>query len=243
MKKALTILAVLCALTLVLSLAACGKAPAPSSVPASVPASTPASVPASTPADPAAALPTDTTDGANALTQLSEEAVTMAQDVPDFLSADLQDLYRAAYYLDFHFTIVAGFDTDFNAKPIIADNGMEMHPDKEFASYSAFRKAMDSVFTPEETDAMLNFSQSYMDDGNDVLYSGYGSRGTNIFYTGSTFTLVSADESKIVMNMIAHYDEAMMKENNVSYPTEETFEITMVKTDAGWRFTNFELGQ
>lgn len=67
-------------------------------------------------------------EGAQALSLLPADAANIQPDaVPEFLTADQQELYRAAYYLYYHFDVSSGFafDTiDENSPFIVGDTGV-----------------------------------------------------------------------------------------------------------------------
>ena len=110
-------------------------------------------------------------EGAQALSLLPADAANIQPDaVPEFLTADQQELYRAAYYLYYHFDVSSGFafDTiDENSPFIVGDTGRSYYQDTGFANYSAFRTALDCVFTSNFADSLIDKYQNYIkgDDG------------------------------------------------------------------------------
>ena len=99
-------------------------------------------------------------EGAQALSLLPADAANIQPDaVPEFLTADQQELYRAAYYLYYHFDVSSGFafDTiDENSPFIVGDTGRSYYQDTGFANYSAFRTALDCVFTSNFADSLID---------------------------------------------------------------------------------------
>ena len=233
--------AAVCA-ALVLSLCACAAGGASSATVSSAPdsLSAPASSSVTSSEPPAAAAD----DGAQALSLLPADAEVIQPDaVPDFLTADQQALYRAAYYLYYHFSMTGGFfpngyDT---ATALIGDNGQTFYRDDGFSGYAAFRAAMDSAFTEDYTNSLLNEYQTYMDDGNDALYSAPGDRGGDILYVRSEFTSVSETADEICFQLIGHYDEAGPDSSASSQPYTEAYDFKLVNTENGWRFASFAL--
>ena len=77
-------------------------------------------------------------EGAQALSLLPADAANIQPDaVPEFLTADQQELYRAAYYLYYHFDVSSGFafDTiDENSPFIVGDTGRSYYQDTGFAN-------------------------------------------------------------------------------------------------------------
>ena len=110
-------------------------------------------------------------EGAQALSLLPADAANIQPDaVPEFLTADQQELYRAAYYLYYRFDVSSGFafDTiDENSPFIVGDTGRSYYQDTGFANYSAFRTALDCVFTSNFADSLIDKYQNYIkgDDG------------------------------------------------------------------------------
>lgn len=232
--------------TLALTLAACGRPAAGepvSDTPHSAASSAVQSGAVSAPAQDAA-LPQDTKDGANAMQKITppyEEKLAAAKQ-PAFLPEDLRRLYDAAFFLMRSLMVTTGFQLDYDAQPLTLDNGMQYYPDSGFATYSAFRAALDATFTQEYTDELLNESQAYVDDGNDMLYSLGAGRGGNIFYKGCDFALADATEAQITITMTGHYAEEMDDDGKLSEAeTTEEYTLRLVKTDAGWRFSAFAL--
>lgn len=161
---------------------------------------------------------------------------------PDFLTEDQRLLYRAAYRMFYHFSMSGGFQPDME-QSMVGDNGFTFYLDNGFPSYSAFRAALDSVFTEDYAISLLNEYQYYMDDGNDRLFSVCGDRGSNITYVGSSFELVSQDENEMVFNLVGHYNEDAVygEGGDPAKETTENFPIRMVKTGSGWRFDSFAM--
>lgn len=183
-------------------------------------------------------------EGALAEKLVPDQADTADMAAPDFLTEDQQLLYKAAYRMYYHFHVSGGFQPD-TTESMVGDNGNTFYMDKGFPSYSAFREALNSVFTEDYANSLLNESQSYMDDGNDRLFSAPGDRGTNIFYVGESFELVRQTDQEIDFNVIGRYHEDISSDESAdpAKETMESFPIKMVKTDKGWRFASFNLAK
>lgn len=183
-------------------------------------------------------------EGAQALSLLPSDAANIQPDaVPEFLTADQQELYRAAYYLYYHFSMTGGFFPNGydGTAAITGDNGRTFFRDGGFSGYTVFRTAMDSAFTADYANSLLNEFQIYMDDGNDVLYSAPGDRGGNIFYKSSEFSRISETADEIRFQLIGHYDGAGPGGSASSSPYTETYEFKLVNTENGWRFAGFAM--
>lgn len=125
-------------------------------------------------------------EGAQALSLLPADAANIQPDaVPEFLTADQQELYRAAYYLYYHFDVSSGFafDTiDENSPFIVGDTGRSYYQDTGFANYSAFRTALDCVFTSNFADSLIDKYQNYIKGDDGLLYFSLAT-GAAIFST------------------------------------------------------------
>lgn len=236
------------ALCLVLALAACGQKAGPSSSEVGIPSEKaeppkgyvePAS---SSSALASSGVPAVTPTGgkeAAALLPAGEEdwqfaAVTADVPVPDFLTEDQQLLYRAAYYMYDHFSLAGGFAPDLDAQPVQdeAYGEIDYYPDSGFASYADFEAALDAVFTPAFKQSLLNFPLYLDQDGQ--LYSATGARGANIYYLGEHFEQGSTADDRIEFTLVGEYS---------SEEGEQPIPITLIKTEAGWRFDAFGMAR
>ena len=172
-------------------------------------------------------------EGAQALSLLPADAANIQPDaVPEFLTADQQELYRAAYYLYYHFDVSSGFafDTiDENSPFIVGDTGRSYYQDTRFSNYSYF------------ADSLIDKYQNYIKGDDGLLYFSFGDRGGNIFYKSSEFSLISETADEIRFQLIGHYDEAGPGGSASSSPYTETCEVKLVNTENGWRFAGFAM--
>lgn len=238
------------ALALVLALlAGCGQT-AVQSAPASEAQSAPASVSVSEP-ESAAALPDDAS-GAQALALVpgwpaysSRTAPADDPDVPDFLTPDQQDLFRAARRLyDGIAGCSRGFDVDYAtvvAQPVEGqDFTRSFYLDNGFASYDDFLTALHAVFTDEMCNSILANGDFIEVDGK--LYAGEGDRGSNIAYLSNSYTAGAATSDGIAFTWAAHYnDDAYENPDSMDAANAYTEEYTvqLAYTENGWRFFNF----
>lgn len=181
----------------------------------------------------------DATGGAEAVALLPSgeedwqfEAVTAGVPVPEFLTGDQQQLYLAAYYLYYHFSLAGGFHPDQTAQPVqdAAFGEIDYYPDDGFASYADFDAALDAVFTPELKQSLLN-APLYLDHEGS-LYSATGARGAAAGYQGEYFLQGTADDDAVSFTLVGQYAEG-----------EEEIPLRMVRTPAGWRFDQFAMAQ
>ena len=172
-------------------------------------------------------------EGAQALSLLPADAANIQPDaVPEFLTADQQELYRAANYLYYHFDVSSGF---------AFDTGRSYYQDTGFANYSAFRTALDCVFTSNFADSLIDKYQNYIKGDDGLLYFSFGDRGGNIFYKSSEFSRISETADEIRFQLIGHYDEAGPGGSASNSPYTETYEFKLVNTENGWRFAGFAM--
>ncbi len=186
----------------------------------------------------------NTSDGANALALLPEGAQAMfPAEFPSFLTSDLQQLYRAAYYLAYHHEIASGFNVD-GASGAVTINGAEMYKDLGFATYEDYEKALYSVFDVGYVNSRAEtWGTAYAKGDDGALYTSQGARGANIEYVDTSFEPVSEKETEINFVIVGHYDSSATDENEdapaAMYETD--YRAILVKTDSGWRFVQFSL--
>ncbi len=187
----------------------------------------------------------DTSDGANALALLPEGAnAFFPADVPSFLTTDLQELYKAAYYLTYHHNVSAGINVDPNAPTIQDENGNVYYKDNGYATYDDYKTALNSVFVDGFSGAdaeIWNAAYRQGDDG--ALYTSTGARGTNIEYVSTSFEPVSDDESTITFLVVGHYDSSLLEADSDAPAAmyEADFRTILIKTENGWRFAQFNI--
>ena len=181
-------------------------------------------------------------EGALADAWIPDPELSADLPVPDFLTEDQQQLYRAAYRMYYHFSMSGGFALDRSVS-IQGDNERTFYLDKGFESYSAFQKALESVFTEDYANRLRNDTQLYMDDGNDRLFSSPGDRGGNIDYVSTSFELVSQSAEELTFHLIGHYreDAGFGEKGGSAKETTQEYPIHMVRTENGWRFDNFAM--
>ena len=130
---------------------------------------------------------------------------------------------------------------DENSPFIVGDTGRSYYQDTGFANYSAFRTALDCVFTSNFADSLIDKYQNYIKGDDGLLYFSFGDRGGNIFYKSSEFSRISETADEIRFQLIGHYDEAGPGGSASSSPYTETCEVKLVNTENGWRFAGFAM--
>lgn len=188
-------------------------------------------------------------DGAQALALLpiDDEAYAWFNDapVPDCIDADLQALYKAARWLTNVYR-VGGLNAglDFQDTVTAGEYNWEYYRDNSFADYAAFETAVKAVFTPECAERFLDVDSILCAD-NGGLYCLDGGMGSDIFYIGEEFELVSEAADEVVVNDNAIFNAELPE----VYPDEpdpakneiKPFQIVFKLTDAGWRVDAFTL--
>ncbi len=185
-------------------------------------------------------------EGAQALSLLPADAANIQPDaVPEFLTADQQELYRAAYYLYYHFDVSSGFafDTiDENSPFIVGDTGRSYYQDTGFANYSAFRTALDCVFVRQTLPTVLLTNIKTISRAMTACFISALATGAAIFSTkAANFHRSARRRMKSASSSIGHYDEAGPGGSASSSPYTETCEVKLVNTENGWRFAGFAM--
>ena len=166
--------------------------------------------------------------------------------VPEFLTADQQELYRAAYYLYYHFDVSSGFafDTiDENSPFIVGDTGRSYYRDTGFAQlFPPFAQHWIACLRQTLPTVLLTNIKTISRAMTACFISAFvGDRGGNIFYKSSEFSLISETADEIRFQLIGHYDEAGPGGSASSSPYTETCEVKLVNTENGWRFAGFAM--
>lgn len=204
--------------------------------------------PASVSAAPVASIPTVVALGEEgAAAQALAPSVTTKEilpDAPDFLTADQQDLFRAAQRMYTGFGgSGSGYDRDYRDTIQVEIKGGKLLycRDKAFASYDAFLRAMHAVFTDAYCETLLpadGFSGLIEHEGK--LYAMDVNRGIFAHYVSTSYRLRSETEQEIVFVMEGHYNPtAQDKTPDAAQEYTKDYQVRMERTDMGWRFDNF----
>ena len=111
--------------------------------------------------------------------------------------------------------------------------------------YYSFDRYVRSAFTDDLAEGLFLNDNSYRNlDGELVVAE--SARGSNIFYVGRGFELVSSDENELKFKVIGYYSQigVLTEEEYYELPEEERewteeFNITIVKTADGWKVSQF----
>lgn len=246
------------AAALILSLAACGPAPAPLDTPTPVVSAEPTTAP----------TPTATTPALNEPPLLEWMA---DQPVPEFLEEEQQALFLHAFSAA---NFLMGCSTSFinnypdregnvpysdalSNRETVERNGWTYYVAVgRYAYWDNFKAMMDSLFTQGYQEELLNASignsdpvpRFFSDEDGRLCYLEF-ERGSDLEYgwcdTPDSYELVSRTENEILFDLVGHYvhlssevvdgKPVLLDEYTLSYP------IRMEKTEAGWRFSEFHL--
>lgn len=173
------------------------------------------------------------------------------EDAPSFLSEENKELFRNADYIYFNFSVCGGFDLIDYEKGEFVDidkNGTTYRYYKTDYDYEDFEEYIKSVLTDELTDNLIKGNDFYIDiDGK--LYCMDGARGSDLSYTGNEYELISESSDEITFKAIAKHSWAGFYENEQQYRDEgntddyewkEEYTYKFVKTDDGFRISEFE---
>lgn len=224
-------------------LAGCSSGMASSAAPTLAPAPQPALSP----------TPRPMGEGEAALTLVPEwpdyypYTVKSNPDVPDFLTEDQQDLFRAAVRMyDGIGGTSPGYLVQYTATMTVSDGETPSYAlDEGFSSYADFTAALQAVFTEDYCQSILAREGQPLREYEGRLYAVLADRGTNIEYVTTRYALLSADDNAIEFNLIGLYNPGAATFEN---PTETRdasqdytieYPIRMEFTEHGWRFANF----
>lgn len=218
---------------------------------------------------PTAAAPAPTAAPAPALNEPPLDNFVREQPLPDFLTGEQQQLFlhafQAAQFLMGCST--SNVECDYALEEPIDWNGYETVEMGDyiytisqgyFRQWEDFQAMLDSLFTPEYQEELLN---SPLGDGSTLplfISTGDGrlcfleaDRGSDLEYgwsdTPDSYELVSQSEEEIVFHLIGHYADLETSEldaDGIPHPTGEyttAYPIRMVNTGGGWRFSEFHL--
>lgn len=218
MKKLISIAALL--LVVLALLAGCSsaaeepkvpEAPSQQQVPEAPLEENPEETPEETPEEPETQpIPTDSGYKAQSLVP---EGFAWAEGLPPELDGDLQVLYNVAnaLYINYKF----GCSNVAYDVCLTNDLGHAFYRDCNFMTYGDFEAAVYAVFTPEFAADFLE-SARVMQSPEGYLFSGEIGMGSNIDYLRTEYTLLSADENEIQLQVIGVYNEGTME----AYPNE-----------------------
>lgn len=189
------------------------------------------------------------TDGADALALLpvNDPENSWINDVaiPDCIDADLQELYKAAWWL-FNTYQIGGMNNslDYQDKLTAGEYNWEYYRDTNFADWATFESAVRAVYTSEFADRFLAVDMLLQGE-NGGLYSLDGGMGSEIDYVATEFELASETADEIVVNCNSIFNpgaaEAYPDRPDSANDEIRTSELVFKKTDAGWRIDSFKL--
>lgn len=194
---------------------------------------------------------------------VSQTAAAPQTDVvPEFLDEEQQRQYLRAQEAYSQFTLnndgfCSSYSEDELPETFELDGMQYIKANGQYTLWEDFERAMLEIFTPEYFQE-LNAGASYTDEGGvyhartifaekdgNLYYSG-GARGSNISYIGpDTFELTSETETEIKFDVVGRYAEPQQDESGNWVTGDDvsttSFPIVLIKAQAGWRFSLFNL--
>lgn len=130
---------------------------------------------------------------------------------------------------------IYGVTDEVTYHPVLASQP-HIDPTVDFSDYGEFRALMETVFTVEFVDELLDGDAFAVQDGK--LYYFDGGRGVEGTYESTEFRVKSADETCIVYEAIStHYP----REEGNNTPWTVTTVNTLKKIDGQWLFDEFSM--
>lgn len=182
-------------------------------------------------------------DGVMAMSMYPTEPKAPDYDI-SVLDDDKQQLYTVAY----NYMIELSFGNGFMPNSVTVDG--TYHVDNGFINMDAYENALESVFTDDYLDAlekseMLSGAYPVHKDINGQFCTADGGRGANISYQGAALTINSQTDTQISMTLTATYNNSEFTsaygKKDPTKDTTEDYPITLVKTNDGWRFSQFSV--
>ena len=164
----------------------------------------------------------------------------------DFLSEDLKKLYYEASYISFllsesavlYFSDKYPTTDDWKDRPHIEINGRILY--KTGISYTSFYSYLSSAFTDEYLQANPCLEYTYYNNNNEVC-SSFGEGGGDVSFRGITYTLLSETDKEIIFKGTALFNEEIaVGEVDNGNGTYKDYFYKIVKTNDGWKFSEFE---
>ncbi len=198
---------------------------------------------------------TETTTAAPAVTyrefdkKLSdmEDSSAYFMDLPQFMNEEQGTAFANAHYLVAQslFNSSMGLTAENGRVDLLLYNDTPVQFMRTGVDYYSFDRYVRSAFTDDLAEGLFLNDNSYRNlDGELVVAE--SARGSNIFYVGRGFELVSSDENELKFKVIGYYSQigVLTEEEYYELPEEERewteeFNITIVKTADGWKVSQF----
>ncbi len=183
------------------------------------------------------------TSGAAALAAYPVSPISPDYDI-SMLDEDKQKLYTAAY----SYMMEMGFAIGFKQDGAMVDD--IYYIDTGFPNMDAYKDALELVFTDDflnTKDITEKLSSAYPvhKDINGKFCTSSGGRGSDIGYQGAVLTVDAQTNTEIQMTLTATYNYSEFEntdgKKDPSKDETKTFPIAMIKTDDGWRFSDFSI--
>ena len=170
-------------------------------------------------------------------------------DVPDFLTPDQQNLFRAARRMIYGLRgPTPGYKTDYSvtAHQGVGEASYLYALDTAFASYADFDTALHAVCTDDFCNILLpNDPCNPVMEHDGKLYALDAARGADSTYISTAYNLVSESDTEIVFEFIGTYNDEINWDKGGIEGRDKTKDNTvtetakLILTDKGWRFDSF----
>lgn len=198
---------------------------------------------------------TETTTTAPAVTyrefdkKLSDMSDSSAyfMDLPQFMNEEQGTAFANAHYLVAQslFESSMGLTAENGRVDLLLNGDTPVQFMRTGVDYYSFDRYVRSVFTDDLAEGLFLGDYTYRNiDGELVVAE--SARGSNIFYVGRTFELVSSDDNELKFKVIGYYSQigVLTEEEFNELPPEERewteeFDITIVNTADGWKVSQF----
>ena len=208
--------------------------------------------------------PSDTTQQSGLALDPSKEppldAAALSIAVPDFLTAEQQDLYRRAYCIYNLFCLESAAVEDFPLKDgtirctentgRVEINGIEYCKSSgRYQKWDDFVALVESVFTPQLFQKLNTYSEEkviFQNNEGTLCYLDLSNVADDRLFNKEEFKLVTQSDSEIQFyvigdyaNYISGYDEPLESDVQPGDDFTKAFSCTLLKTQAGWRFSEY----
>jgi len=184
--------------------------------------------------------------------------------VPDFLDSEQQNLYRRASMiysilngnparLEDNFLLLDGSRLTAETKYIELDGESYTVAQGRYKNWNDFEAMLHHIFTQEYSKYLINWGSDYdnlINVGGTLHFVRMGRGGAFGHIGDDSFELISKKDDEIKFYVIGHYiephedetdEEYMRRKDSGNFDRTEKFPITMVKTDNGWRVSEFNI--
>lgn len=168
-------------------------------------------------------------------------------DLPEFMNEEQGTAFANAHYLVAQslFNSSMGLSAENGTADLLVNSDTPVQFMRTGVDYNSFERYVRSVFTDDLAEGLFLGDYTYRNLDGELAVAD-SARGSNIFYVGRSFELVSSDDNELKFKVIGYYSQiAVLTEDeyNELLPEDrdwsEEFDITIVKTADGWKVSQF----